>query len=179
MVGLLLFYLMKIELTLQNIDEVIADLGLAPKLARRAVNKLITKRGTLLRKDIVDDIYKAYGIPRRSAQINKVRTKKRTRVGRSNIWIGRNAIKSAYLGRLRQSKAGAFAGAHFFKGAVVRTMASGHTGAFRLMGTKFKEEELELTKTPVLIRQRLLENERLLSNNLEDDLLRDITWLTS
>ena len=170
---------MKFDITLEGIDLVISELGLAPKTARRLVNKIIARKVTTLRKEVVSDIYEAYQIPRTSAKIQKIRSRKRSRVGRGTIWIGRNSIKSAYLGKLRKSGKGAYAGAHFFKGGFIRTMKSGHKGVFVIKDGKMVEEELELTKTPVMIRQRVLATENDINNNVATDLLQELEWLTS
>lgn len=50
---------------------------------------------------------------------------------KGNVWVGGFSVKASVLGRLRQTRRGAGAGRHFFKGAFLSTMRSGHEGAFR------------------------------------------------
>ena len=169
---------MKVSLTLEGIDRLIKQLDVPPKKAKQIVNRAVASTTIRLRKDIVDDVHKAYDIPKRAAKISKVRTRRRIRKGRGTIWVGRNAIKSAYLGKFRNSGSGAFSGSHFFEGGFVATMESGHKGIFKRVSTGIEEQEIDLDVTPIMLEQRVKTAESDIMIEIEGNLISEVQWLT-
>ncbi|NSX83905.1 phage tail protein, partial [Wolbachia endosymbiont of Atemnus politus] len=85
-----------------------------------------------------------------TAKDNKTRVgvyKANRRELRSIISVSSFFVKAGKLGKMRQTKIGARAGKHMFKGAFVATMRGGHKGIFTRMGKKslpIEEEEFDL-----------------------------------
>ena len=147
-----------LTLDLSGLDEAIAGFNALQEQIKRARYQAAKKASSYAGGLIARGISKADAIPLKtltkggqSRRGQRVRVGKPFKSGGINVWVGYNPIRSAYLGRLTQQKAGARAGAHFFERAKIRTMKSGHKGAWYIGAGKFIEAEAEINSARLVV----------------------------
>lgn len=126
-----------IDFNQQEIDRLAEMYQATPAQVSRAIYRTIKRGLVWLKKRVVADVAGKSLLPR-SALKNRFFTsaKKRKDFVYGALWIGLREIEAAYVGRLSQQKEGAKAGKHFFKGAFVARMPSGHRSVYRSTGKK-------------------------------------------
>jgi hypothetical protein len=130
-----------INKVIQNIDANKANVELA---AVRALNKT----ALWVKAQAIREISK-------EKQIQQKLIRKRLKVIKASkssiralVTVGLYRTRAARLGTMRQTKIGAKAGKHMFKGAFIATMPTGHKGIFRRKGsTALPIEEVSVDPT--------------------------------
>jgi hypothetical protein len=101
---------------------------------RSAVRRTVTVSKSALQ----EKLQAKYNLPMRVFKQHRVKSFLQlvpgTRLEHGQVWLGFNAIKAAYAGRLANFGRGAFAGDYYFEGGFVATMSSGHKGIFKRVG---------------------------------------------
>lgn len=139
---------MRITINQQGVQ---GALSATPEKVRKAEVRALKKIGQYAGSQVARGIAAAERIPLRTltrgragkAGRLRVRVPETTAALKAQVWIGTNPVKASYLGKPRQTKAGARAGQHAFPGAFVATMKSGHVGIFkRAHGSRKLDEQV-------------------------------------
>lgn len=168
---------MDINVTLEGHDHVGRTLDLTTKEIRTVTNRAVRLFASGTRKGVVRKIHLRNKIPFRSAQLSHVRTRSKVRRGRGNLWFGRNAIKSHYLGRIRQNNNFGFAGKFRKHKAFKVTFRSGYDGIFKRVGgnkSKLKEVTFLIPNYDDIIKEESDHQEGLLKKWLPEQLIRKV-----
>lgn len=139
------------------------------RAARVAVSTTVTSTEEKIERNII----RQHNLP---SSFKGKRAYSSVRGLKGNVWIGGYPVKASVLGRLKQTNRGARAGRHFFKGAFVSTLRSGHVAAFRRKQTATKwtpgrprtsspnlgidEVAVELTKLDRIVNRQRIEAEK-------------------
>lgn len=127
----------KITVSTEGLEEVIASFGALPAQIARAEKRAVNKVTRWLAKGALKDIAASVGVAQKILD-DRVRRLDHGYNGLAAglVWFGLNpvAITKRRFGTLTQTPAGAKAGRLSFDGAFVARMPSGHIGAFRRRG---------------------------------------------
>lgn len=115
------------------IDEgVQRTLDALPKTIFNAQRSAIATTTTWAGKELRNRMQVKTGIPARVFRRFRVKTRRNRETGM--VWIGLNAVKASYVGKLSQDTGGAWAGEYYFAGGFVGRMKNGHAGIFKRQG---------------------------------------------
>lgn len=121
-----------------------------PRAIYNAARSAHRKTATWAKKRIEKKLSDKYEIP-----LKTIRKYRSTRGGNdffSSVTEGWNPIyanqkeDNSFLGKLRQTKTGVFAGRHSFPNGFIATMASGHTGIFKRTGRLTQNGKPQIAK---------------------------------
>lgn len=158
-----------IRVTFTGDDGVSKSFGAAPKLIEQAMRTTIGRTAKRLEQDLEIAASKEFDIPKPALAKFRIKSK---RVGNAGqVWFGYNAMKSGYVGRLKQFDWGASSRGYLFKGGFVAEMKSGHKGVFLRVGPKrlmtkgrfegkkrqpIEEQKVSILRSPALANQVML-----------------------
>jgi len=144
--------------TIDKIDKPLLNPKKIARASRLAVNQVTSE----IHKDVTREVPKAHGTSitgYRRVRSKKTLAKARKKRLRGIVWQGTMDIQAVYAGKPRKVKGGVKAGKHFFPGAFIATMKSGHVGIFsRIHGSKkIEEERIELDQARSIIESKARE----------------------
>ncbi len=134
-----------ITVDFEDLQPVLGDLKATTKQLDRSITRAINKTTDQVHSHIIRHMAKQHDIPAKAlrkqlggykGRVLKRKANRRRNTGR--VWVGKNPIKSGYVGRLKNAPdyGGAFARKYFFKGGFIAQMRSGHTGIFARHATQ-------------------------------------------
>lgn len=123
-----------ISISLTNLDGVVSQFRAQPEMINRASNAAVTAVTRKTEREMENRLAKAADLPRKPLAIFRIKRVNRLPRGTGVVWAGYNAIKSGYVGKLKQEDWGASAGSYLFPGGFVAKMQSGHEGIFKRQG---------------------------------------------
>lgn len=128
---------MRIRVELEGLEDLSRKLRATPDQANRAAKRAISKTVRWAEGQGARAIAREHKLAVRGFRERRIfRSLPQGKVLQGSVWFGLNPIKAAYIGRLRQTRKGAYAGQHFFDRAFVATMDSGHRGIYMRRGKK-------------------------------------------
>jgi len=122
-----------LELDPRELASIQVALNERPEQAGRALVRAINKTLTWAVSQGLRAIASANDVPLKALR-GRRRGRKRNASRRNQVgtaWFGILPVRASDVGTPRQSRLGARAGKHFFSGAFVATMPSGHIGIFK------------------------------------------------
>lgn len=130
---------MRIDVNIDQaaLDRVAAEFTALPEEIDRASRRAVRKAVSWIETHVARGISQAHSVPLKSIKIHRMRasvTQRGDDALHGFVWIGISPVKASYLGALRQQRAGARSGKHFFERAFVATMKSGHRGIYKRSG---------------------------------------------
>lgn len=119
---------MIVDIRLDGADLALQAVGVSKRRVKKAIQKAIQETTQIETKAIGAEITSAH---RLDDTFDGSRVKGSQKGATGKVWIGTKPIKSAYLGKLTQDRRGTRAGKHYYPGAFIPNLKSGHRGAFK------------------------------------------------
>lgn len=128
--------MLTLEIDPRELASIQGAIAARPEMAARALVRAINKTITWAVSQGLRAIAKQHDIPLKALTgRRRGRTRRASRRNMTGIaWFGTLPVRASDVGTPRQNRLGARAGSHFFPGAFVATMHSGHIGIFKRAG---------------------------------------------
>lgn len=99
---------------------------------QKAVSRSLKKTARWLETHSKRELGVALGVPQRVLSARYYQSFNVQGGSRSvGVWFGLNPIRLSHIGKAKQNNIGVKVGSHFYEGAFIATMASGHEGVFK------------------------------------------------
>jgi len=132
----------RVEVDKASLQRMMRKLSAYPAAMKRVRRRVISKSVTWVQSQAVRKLARINAVPLKVLRGQKGRGKrvfvKRPSYNESSgsVWLGTLPVKAIYVGKPRvlKRKGGVRIGKHYFAGAFLATMPSGHTGIFKRKG---------------------------------------------
>ena len=144
----------------ENIEKIIQSVDAKKEKVELATMRALNKTALWVRSQAIKQVSKEKQVPRKLIKTRVGVYKASRKRLRSVVAVDTFVVKAGKLGTMKQTKIGAKAGKHMFKGAFIATMKGGHKGIFTRIGKKslpIEEEEFDLCDGEIV--KRIADNE--------------------
>lgn len=161
---------MDVTIRIEGNQKILLSLKSYQSKLRKVLAHEVATFTRVARKDIIDNFYPDQEISRQTAQLFKIRSRRRRKRLKGTIWFGRNDVNLKFVGLPIKTKGGLIVNSRFYAGAFVAKFKSGGSGIFRKEGGRFVPVVKPIADQQGKIAKDVVKHEHDLKRRIENEL---------